>query len=230
MTFIKGQIAWNKGKKFSAEACRKMSASKKVLALAPPNKILLDEYRLSALYKQGYGCNQLAQVFHVHREVIKRRVKKLGLSRTAEQACTSPLFRKFMADIRKKVLLSNPKELYRLKKLLKRKDVIAARLDSLCKVPTSIERLIYEQLDQRGINFEKQIIINGKFRVDVYLPKHRIIIECDGDYWHNLPRVKARDKSRNAYLKKCRYQVFHFWEHQIKQSPKKCLDAVFANI
>src|SRR6266487_1369155 len=153
MTFIKGQTAWNKGKKFSAEICMKMSASKKAIHFIPPNKIVLDEERLTQLYQQGYGCNYLAQLFKVNRVVIKKRLRALGINRTAKQTCSSPVFKLLMSTVRLKTLSDNPHELKRVTLLLQQKDVIEARLKGISRTPTSIECLIYDELEQRDIPF-----------------------------------------------------------------------------
>src|SRR5437764_8728433 len=90
------RTSWNKGKIFSLVSRMKMSASKKALHLSPPNKIILDEERLRRLYQQGYGCNYLAQVFRVNKVVIKKRLRALGINRSAKQTCSSPLFKQLM--------------------------------------------------------------------------------------------------------------------------------------
>src|SRR5437660_12633927 len=104
----KKKTSWNKGQKFSLVSRMKMSASKKALHLSPPNKIVLDEERLKRLYQQGYGCRYLAQVFRVHHEVIKRRVKALGINRSSKQTCSSPVFKQLMSAVRLKALFDNP--------------------------------------------------------------------------------------------------------------------------
>src|SRR3990167_7914075 len=70
------------------------------------------------------------------------------------------------------------------------------------KQPTSIEKRVYNELKVRGLLFETQKLINGRFLVDAYIPSLNLIIEADGDYWHSLERVKNKDKARNAYLTK----------------------------
>lgn len=75
------------------------------------------------------------------------------------------------------------------------------------KNPTSIEVKLYNELKERRLLFETQKIINGKFVVDAYIPKLNLIIEADGDYWHNLDKIKRKDKSENAYLKKCGFNL-----------------------
>lgn len=37
-------------------------------------------------------------------------------------------------------------------------------------------------------------IRNGHFILDFWLPEYQLAIECNGEYWHNLPKRKERDK------------------------------------
>jgi len=87
--------------------------------------------------------------------------------------------------------------------------------------PTSIEKKLYNELKARGLLFEKQRLINGKFLVDAYIPSLNLIIEADGDYWHSLPKVVRKDKSENAYLTKCGYNLLRLPEHEINDGSFK---------
>ena len=84
------------------------------------------------------------------------------------------------------------------------------------KKPTSIEKKVYAELKARGLLFEKQYLINGKFLVDAYIPSLNLVIEADGDYWHNLPKVVKKDKKENAYLTKCGFELLRLPEKEIK--------------
>jgi very-short-patch-repair endonuclease len=53
-----------------------------------------------------------------------------------------------------------------------------------------------------------------------------LVVFCDGDYWHNLPNYKDRDKRQNKELKKLGYKVCRLWEHEIINEPNKCLRRV----
>lgn len=83
------------------------------------------------------------------------------------------------------------------------------------KEPTSIEKKVYDELRKRGLLFEKQYFVNGKFIVDAFIPSLNLIIEADGDYWHGLDRVVKKDKIENAYLKACGYKLLRLSETQI---------------
>lgn len=91
---------------------------------------------------------------------------------------------------------------------------------------TSIEAKMAEELNARGIDFIEQFPIGNKFLIDFVIPEYKIAVECDGDYWHRLPKSVARDKSKNAYLKACGYSVHRFWEHEINEGVSECVDFV----
>lgn len=88
-------------------------------------------------------------------------------------------------------------------------------------------------LEQLNVEYDEQILVAEKFLVDVIIPKHNLIIQWDGDYWHGHPsklkngipdsRQKKRmalDKSQDAYLEKCGYKILRFWEHEVIEEVK----------
>lgn len=109
---------------------------------------------------------------------------------------------------------------YGLKGLLKQQNM---------KVPTSIEKKLYEELKRRGLLFETQKLIGGKFIVDAYIPSLNLIIEADGDYWHSLPRVVGKDKAENAYLMKCGYKLVRWREVDINSNITNLFDQIELN-
>ena len=46
-------------------------------------------------------------------------------------------------------------------------------------------------------------------------PCLNLMIEADGKYWHNLEKVKKKDKAENAYLTKCGYKILRLSEKEI---------------
>lgn len=95
---------------------------------------------------------------------------------------------------------------------------------------TSIEIKMADELSARGIDYIEQYNVGDRYVVDFYIPKYNIIIECDGDYWHNLPEVVAKDKRKNVYIKACGYSLYRFWEHEINTDVSACVDIVLAEI
>lgn len=99
------------------------------------------------------------------------------------------------------------------------------RLNQKFSKETNIEKLIEAELQFRHIQHEKQVAICG-FIVDFYVPEYRLIIECDGDYWHNLPGRQVRDRMKDATWKFQGFKVYRFWEHEINTSPAACVNKI----
>jgi very-short-patch-repair endonuclease len=76
-----------------------------------------------------------------------------------------------------------------------------------------------DAFDAIGINYERQAKI-GRWSVDFLLRESRIVVECDGDYWHSRPEVVARDIRKNADLEERGYAVIRLNESEIRASPE----------
>lgn len=92
---------------------------------------------------------------------------------------------------------------------------------------TSIEIAIENELKKSGIYYEKQVLLCKVAVVDFYLPQWRIVIQCDGNYWHNKPGAKNKDMNQDFILNFHGFNVFRFSETEIKESPRDCLVKVF---
>jgi very-short-patch-repair endonuclease len=66
---------------------------------------------------------------------------------------------------------------------------------------SSIEVVTANLLALIGVKFEEQKCI-GPYTFDFFLPDDRLLIECQGEYWHSLPRAKKNDASKFSYLEK----------------------------
>ncbi len=89
---------------------------------------------------------------------------------------------------------------------------------------TSIEKKIKKYLDYLNIKVRHGypiIDILHRYCCDFYLPKKKIIIEADGDHWHNYPYGKEIDKLRNKELQIAGYTVLRFWECEINNNFEK---------
>ena len=93
--------------------------------------------------------------------------------------------------------------------------------------PSSIEKLIWKELGELGIEYETQVSFNhGKFIVDIYIPSLKIIIECNGNYWHNykkFPERKIRDEALERYANENNYRIMWLWESEIRKDPRQAL-------
>lgn len=84
--------------------------------------------------------------------------------------------------------------------------------------PTSIELKVKEQLDYYGIRYIQQKHINDgerNYYLDFYIPSFKLVIECNGDYWHNKQDKKERDRRLETYVKSTGRNIVFIWEHEI---------------
>lgn len=100
---------------------------------------------------------------------------------------------------------------------------------------TKIEKLVESWLRKNKINFRKHYKMVGN--PDFTMPKKKIAVFIDGDFWHGydyqerrrkLPvywkeKIKKnmeRDKRINKELRKLGWKVIRIWEHTIIKKPK----------
>ena len=81
-------------------------------------------------------------------------------------------------------------------------------------------------LAKKGKHYSKEAKRKGIALVDFLLP-NKIIIQADGDYWHNLPGRKNRDINQDFLLSFKGYKIFRFTETEIKKSTEKCIKRIF---
>lgn len=87
--------------------------------------------------------------------------------------------------------------------------------------PTSIEIAIATLLDEMGLAYEPQKAM-AKFLCDFVLKQYRLVIECDGDYWHNNLLTIWKDKRKDSWLTSHGYRVLRLPEHKIKSDLAWC--------
>lgn len=141
---------------------------------------------------------------------------KKRLSEAAKRRMANP-------EIKRRILAKwhhNPKRKAERIEVARRGGI--ASILSQAKENTSIEKAIAEAIQELGIDYISQKLL-GRFIVDFFIPKAKLVIECDGDYWHNLPEMKERDKRKNGWLKKQGFRVIRIWEHDIKADSRKAL-------
>lgn len=86
--------------------------------------------------------------------------------------------------------------------------------------PTSIETTVSQWLTDWRIKFEQQARI-GRYLCDFLIPASRQVIECDGTYWHGIPKVRARDERKDINLIQLGYSVTRLPEANIRDGTAK---------
>ena len=166
------------------------------------------------------------------------RVKYLAtLSQRSEKISKALTGRKLSEEQKRKIkeYKNRPeiKEFYRqqmLGKHLSEKTKEKLRQARLKQKPifkdTSIEQKIEKLLIREGIEYRKQVPLLHKFIVDFLIPNKNLVIECDGDYWHNRLGVQEKDKIRDNTLTQNGYTVIRLWEHEINKELPKCFERI----
>ena len=88
---------------------------------------------------------------------------------------------------------------------------------------TSIELALQEELKKRNVQFQIHYPIKGQ--PDIFIEPN-ICVFADGDYWHNYPKGRPRDKNVTSYLKEKGYVVLRFWETDINNDVSSCVDKI----
>ena len=83
---------------------------------------------------------------------------------------------------------------------------------------SSIEVKIQNYLKELKINFftHHHMKINHGYQCDILIPHLSLVIECDGDYWHNYPIGNPLDHIRTKELTIEGFKVLRLWEHEIR--------------
>ena len=86
----------------------------------------------------------------------------------------------------------------------------------LCKSIPEIEvENILEELDLAYI-YEKKVL---NWKVDYYLGQ-KTIIEVQGEYWHNLVKVKEKDERKFKELRNNGYTIIEIWDNELFDKDK----------
>ena len=111
------------------------------------------------------------------------------------------------------------------KEILRKKQIKRLSSGKYYNKETTPERLMREELIKRKIKFIPQYPYE-KGIADFYIPQYNAIIECDGNYWHNYPIGTQKDLKQTIFLVSKGYQVYRFWESNIKEDIEKCIEQI----
>jgi len=248
---LKGRIPWNKGGHLSEKTKRKLSKIWKKIwrNQAFREKMVIRNKELSGRMKGDRNPMRKPEI----REIVRRKMKGklVGNKNPAKKLKSRRKISKALKGhevplvVRKKIAKSlvgryagelNPfygkhhTEVTRKKSRLRAiKQLISGELKN--KI-TSIELKMERELRKRNIYYTKQFPLLNRTVVDFYLPKHKIVIYCDGIFWHKSEwaekeGVVEKDKKQTKFLSANGFKVFRFSEIEINSSVGKCINKVF---
>lgn len=79
---------------------------------------------------------------------------------------------------------------------------------------SKIQLSLYDYLDDLKIEYKKEHPI-GPWTFDCYIPSQRLLIECQGDYWHSQPKAIRNDKAKSTYISEyfSDHKILYLFEH-----------------
>lgn len=182
--------------------------------------------RLRELYPSNSKRNILKSLPLYSWRQIQKKARKIGLNRETKY--------KYLGMIRN-TLLNNPmknpitKDKLRkimLEKLRKNPHLHPNRIQRRDRM-TKIEEIMFSFLNELGLEKDKDFFYNNYFKTktsykfpDFIIPSKKIIIECDGEYWHE---DQDKEKERDACFFERGYDVLHFTDKQIYNNKKDIL-------
>ena len=90
---------------------------------------------------------------------------------------------------------------------------------------TDIEKRMQTVLMDKGLRFKKQVVFANICIADFYLPEYKLAIFCDGEYWHNYPNGKKRDRKQIKALNEINIKGIRLWGKQIfEKDPLKYIE------
>jgi very-short-patch-repair endonuclease len=153
-------------------------------------------------------------------EEHKRKIGLAGLGRKqSEESKRKTALAKFGENNPAK----RPEVRAKMSEVASRPEVIASKERKMKYSGTTIEILMRNELERRNIPFRANVQINQRCNADIFIEPN-IVVECDGDYWHNLERVKEKDKRRDKILKDSGFVVYRFWGHEIEEDISNCVE------
>ena len=132
----------------------------------------------------------------------------------------SPEYQKIASDNSKKQWQNSD---FRKKQAIARSNILLNGKDSI------LERTTQTLLGSLGIEYIRHHVL-GYFEFDLFIPSHKLLVECNGEYWHSLR--KAADASKFTYVNEYfpDHKVLYLWERDflnpglIHQKIVKALD------
>lgn len=128
---------------------------------------------------------------------------------------------------------------------MKDKESVSYNMSRIKGKDTSIELMLRHALYHSGIRYRKNVK-NLPGHPDIVVTKYKIVIFCDGDFFHGydlsktesqlkanseywlkkIKRNRQRDLRNDEILVNLNYFVLHFWEHEIRKDLNKVLNEI----
>jgi DNA mismatch endonuclease, patch repair protein len=113
-------------------------------------------------------------------------------------------------------------------------------MSKICSKYTKVESVVFKELRNKGVYFQSHYAkVFGS--PDIALPRKKIAIFIDGDFWHGykyqklkkrlpkqywVPKIERnikRDSKNRRMLRRNGWAVLRVWEHEVYNDREKCI-------
>ena len=156
-------------------------------------------------FVQGMGQKEIADFFGVNKSAVCMKMKKLGIDvKSVSQS-------RYWTDERR--------ENFRRMAIA---GVIGVHNHKGWKYhTTSLEVFFMDECDRLNIEYKRQYPIEKYgHQYDFYVPKYNLIVEMDGEYFHNQPKQKLKDKKQTKRCIELGYEIVRITDKQVAANRK----------
>lgn len=239
MVFKNGNIGYWKGKKFNEEHRSKLKEGQRKSFLSGNRHVVRMKGSRNPMYGKTHSLEarqkiRMARIGkHPSQETIKKMIKNrkntkpaLGkhwkLSEYTKEKMSKSLMgnkrnlgKSFSEEHKRKI-----GDVHRGIKLSVEtiKKIKESRANQIIPVKdTSIEVKVQNFLRELNIEYftHQYMNIEHAYQCDILVPSMNLVIECDGDYWHNYPFGNEIDHIRTSELIQKGFKVLRLWERDI---------------
>jgi very-short-patch-repair endonuclease len=227
----KGIAAWNKkeqakitckvcGKEFQVKAYRKDKA--RYCSRACNGKAALTgvfEGANSPRYNSvEHICRRCGKIF-----TVKRAHHDQGKYEYCSNACRYPEHVEITCKWCNKSILVTPAQKARGRKQFCSQPchgayTVATMQRQATSIETAVEQVLRDMKEPYTV--QKQM---GPYILDFYLSQYRLVIECDGTYWHSLPNVIEKDQKKDHWLAAHNFKILRLSEKSIRADVSKAV-------
>jgi len=177
---------------------------------------------LSKKHRMNISKNHVGMKGHKHSKEVRKILSK------ANKGENNPMFGKIHSkQTRRKMSRSIKKSWKNIpieKRITRTRNAIMA---SQKANPSLIEKMIWKELNNFNIKYKTQVSFNhNRFIVDIHILDRNLIIECNGNYYHDykrFPKKKIRDEALQKYCDENSYKLIWLWEDEIRENPELAL-------
>lgn len=226
-----------KGSHHSLEARKKMSESKKGHSVSQETR--------RKISKANMG-NQNGQ-YHKGRICSKETIRKMSLAAKErfKNPANHPRYGVHLSEETKRKISLHHKKYYKNPEnhgmygkhhsVEAKQKMREKRLQYVFPIKdTSIEIVLREELDRRGIEYETHCPVCGICQPDIVFSESKIAVFADGDYWHSKEfkdgKVWERDRKQDMILEQNGWKVLRFWGSEINENAEKCINKIMLNL